>query len=523
MVNQPAAIDSAESPAEDGAEESAASQGSDPDGARDSRTDDLDRSAGIARSDRARGGTSDEDVDDSQGEGDVYAIAGQVVDESGRPVDGLGVVAVLSRLFDEEAADEFPYGPVEQRTQTGTDGYFDFYGLPDGEYQIRTIASARYPAVASTLSRAGQDSVKLVVAYQHEVSVRGIVESSLGLPLAGAEVVPVSQQERWVATGQNGDYRVQLTMKRSSSYALRFWAEGYREQTLRVSASEIDATGSIVRDVVLEPERELTVVAGTVTSNDSAVVGERVYLKSSQTRNKYSAVTDPSGSFMIDGVEVGGDYILWISPQGPYRRFRENNVEVPTEGLDLDIALEAEDVGSLTGRMIDLDGNPVGNFSLFLSSQGSTQSPLPVTGDSGGYFNVDNVPEGLLSIRTSSLPKFSVTGIKLSAGEDKQVELILDVGDYALQGQVLDQRGNPIPAANVIMSWVYREGGVTHESLHKTVSSADGRFEFNALGPGERTVTVAAPGFETVKLEHDVGGADDFGQPLQVQLEDESS
>lgn len=73
------------------------------------------------------------------------------------------------------------------------------------------------------------------------------------------------------------------------------------------------------------------------------------------------------------------------------------------------------------------------------------------------------------------------------------------------------------------MTWVYREGGITHESLHKTVSSADGRFEFTRLGPGERTVTIAAPGFETVRLEYEVGGADDFGQPLQVQLHGKSS
>lgn len=425
---------------------------SSPGASREDRDDDRYARAGDRDTEGNDREASARDEEGETGFGGDYAISGQVVDETGSSVSGIAVEAVLSRLFDEEAEPDLGYGPLEQRTFTDGAGGFRFFGLPDGEFHIRTVASARYPTVASTLSRAGLDSVKLVVQWQLEVMVSGLVESTLGVPLAGVEVTPVSQSERGAVTDESGRYGLQISMKRSSNHALRFWTEGYREQTVRVSALEAEETGGITRDVALEPERPLTTVAGVVISSGAAVADERVYLKSAQTRLKYQAVTDEAGNFAIDDVEVGDDYILWISPQGPYRQYRANNVEVPPQGLDLEISLQAEGSGRLAGRMVDFDGNPVPNFSLFLRSQGSTQQPITVTGDEQGYFALDQVPEGRLSLGTSSLPKFNVSGIQLPAGQAKEVELILDIGGHSVQGQVLDPGGNPVPAANVIMT-----------------------------------------------------------------------
>ncbi len=452
-----------------------------------------------------------------------YQIVGQVVNEDGQPASGIGVVATVRRLFDETPAIDLAGGVLERRTQANADGYFQFAGLADGEYQIKTVISRNYPAVSSTIARTGAGEVKLVAVQQSRIWITGFVENTSGESLAGVEITPITQSDHFATTGQDGSYRLRLTVKKGSIYPIRVWAPGYRQQTVSVGAQEAESGQGITRDVVLEPERPPTFVLGTVTSRGSPVAGERVYLKSSQTKRKYDAVTDENGAFSMNAVEIGNDYILWVSPQGPYRLYRKNNVAVTAQGLSLDISLEAEGVGNISGQMVDQSGNPIPNYSLSLRSEGSTKSPLTVTSDHNGQFVLANVPMGQLSIATSSLPIFKVSGIQLAEGETKEVQLILDIGDYDIRGLVQDDQGNPVPAANVLITWVHRDSGVTHESLHKTVSNVDGHFEFNQLGPGERTLTVAAPGFEAIKLPYDVGAENDLGQILQVQLEEDSS
>jgi len=433
-------------------------------------------------------------------------ISGQVLDEAGWPVPGIGVTANLNRLFDDQA--EFNPATQQFLRQAVTDSNGNFYltQLPDGEYSISTITSDFYPLPASTVSRTGVTTVKLVVVEQRSVMLTGRVTSSNGNPVAGAEVVSLATPEQLTYTDQNGFYDLPLSIKRNSSSSIQFWADGFREMTLRISGSDTFGVSSLERDVMLEPDKAQTRVSGRLTGGGTPLSGEKVYMKSSGTNRKFQAVTDKSGRFEITDIEVGDDYILWVSPKDGYQTYRQNRVAVPANGLsNLMIDLEPAALGNLAGRMIDLEGNPIPNFTLFARTQNSTTSPVAVTGDAAGYFATDGISSGTLTLATSSLPKLSISGIQLRAGAQQNLDLILDIGRYQVRGRVRDPAGYPIPAANAILTWVYRDNGVTYESIHKTVSTAGGDFLIPRLGPAERTLTVGAPGFETIKMPYSIG------------------
>ncbi len=140
-----------------------------------------------------------------------------------------------------------------------------------------------------------------------------------------------------------------------------------------------------------------------------------------------------------------------------------------------------------------------------MRSESSQRYRLQVTGDAEGNFELDNVPEGRIRFETGSLPRFIMGGIRLADGGHEEIDLILDQGDYSLAGQVKDEMGHSLGGAAITLSWVFRENGLLYESMRKTVSNGEGRFQITGLGGGTYTVIVSAAGFEGARQEQDVG------------------
>ncbi|WP_432470563.1 carboxypeptidase-like regulatory domain-containing protein [Amphritea sp. HPY] len=476
------------------------------------------RSSRLNRNTQAASQTNADNNPSKIGAYGSYSISGQVIDQMGWPVSGIEVIAKVSRIFDEQTAEKLTPGTLVQSSITNSSGTFHLPTLAEGEYKVETVISDYYPSPASLTTRTGIENVKLVLTEQRTILIYGTVENAAGEPLSGVEIVPFSNPDLAIFTNRDGYYNLNINVKGNAGYTLQFWADGYQEQLLRLSSMETQKVTEIERSITLKPDKNLVSVSGSLSSSGSAISGERVYLKSSSTKRKFSGVTDSSGKFTMANVEAGNDYILWVSPQGPYELYRQNQVIVPVDGLsNLAINLKPMGVGNLTGQMIDLNGNPVPNFTLFLRSKSSSSSLVTVTGNSAGYFTAESVPKGELVLGTSSLPKLNVSGIMLQDGDEKEVELILDIGSYQLLGQITDNYGDPIPAANVVLSWVYRDNGITYESIHKSTSTSNGDFRFSQLGPGERTLSIAAPGYEPANILYGAGISGE--QTVSVQLE----
>ncbi len=140
-------------------------------------------------------------LDDDE-QDDEHVIGGMVIDEEGVPLEGIEVLA--SQLIPDGGSssnfDQMEPGVLS--VFSDSEGAFLFRNLEDGSYRLR-IAPAEGIAPTQKTVRVGPLNVKLVVAFQWEITVLGTVSSKAGRPLENTKVTagrqgpsPVRQPSR---------------------------------------------------------------------------------------------------------------------------------------------------------------------------------------------------------------------------------------------------------------------------------------------------------------------------------------
>lgn len=433
------------------------------------------------------------------------AITGRVLDESGRAAAGVQLVATrqVPRLAASTLVRSDQGDPA---AEAGEDGYFEILALEDGEYEVRTVATPVYPPVFRVV-KAGAESVDLVVRAREDRRIVGLVTDPAGQPLADVRIVPLGQSAAATSTLRDGTYELTLTVTDPHRlYTVRFLLPGYREAQLDVTPEMLEAPEDVRLDATMEVARSQGVVRGRVSGPDGEpVVGETVYLHSHGLKTRYQVNTLQGGEFEFPEVEVGHDYRLWMRPRGSYQDYLQKPIHVSEDPLEIDVLLEPLGRGRISGRMVDSGGAALGGFSLWLRSLKAAGKSLRVTGDDAGNFLVDDVPEGQLVFETRSLPRLSISGLTLSAGEEKEVTLALDWGDLEVEGRVIDESGLPIAGARVYLSWFQRDGLLRAGSTRKTLTDESGVYRLTQLGPGTHRISVSAAGYRSAQISHDVG------------------
>ena len=102
--------------------------------------------------------------------------------------------------------------PRSSRTheaRSSESGDYEFNGLMQGEYNVRTVATANFAATGG-LFRAGTQSPDLVLRSNRTMQISGRVTDAAGLPVAEVEVKPSSKDGVTVWTDVGGDFRTQF-------------------------------------------------------------------------------------------------------------------------------------------------------------------------------------------------------------------------------------------------------------------------------------------------------------------------
>ncbi len=442
------------------------------------------------------------------------SISGRVLDGKGRPVPALTVVSVpvATQAGDGGLA---LASPRERSVRSGPDGTYRIGGLAPGDYLISSLATDRYASASRTV-RAGFASADLVVVQHHRVRVFGTVTDTRGEPLAGVRVVP-AHQKRVTRTDDDGNYETYVIARSRGTYAFRFLAEDHEEERFFLQGDQLVGLAEKRLDAQLAAAAETTTVSGTLrTERGERVPGETVRLDSELRKARYSVVSDENGDFSIAEVKVGSDYRVTIRPAGRYEHYVQDGLDVGREDAVLDLVLAPLDGGRLSGRMVDPLGNPLPGFSLWLQSTKNLGKLIPVSADRHGYFVLEDAPEGHLSFKTRTSPHLQVQGITLSAGDEEEVELVVDWGHYDMRGRVVDDSGRPVAGAQVTLRWSHQGGGTRSSSTRRGMTDASGTFRFTQVGPGRHELDVAAPGYGTAREVHEIGG---YSREAEVRLE----
>ncbi|MDH3375853.1 MAG: carboxypeptidase regulatory-like domain-containing protein [Gammaproteobacteria bacterium] len=448
------------------------------------------------------------------------AISGRVMTRAGRPVSGIALTATAGQVVDQDKGKLVLARGNHHETTSGYDGAYKFQQLADGEYHLRTTATRQY-AEARMSVRAGVDFADLVLTAHWDLRVHGVVSTPAGEPLRGTQVQPLIHAVKAVSTDKDGEYAFAVkVMETAQNLVINASKDGYKDKKVSLKVAKANAGNDVALNIVMEPEpTALAVVSGSVHSSlGEPVAGQRIQMSSTRARENYSATSDKDGKFVIEGVEVSDDYMLSINAADAYEDYFERNLQVTDDGLTLSIELKAKDVGTLTGQMVDLYGNAISHFSLVLQRKKTSYYNARVVGDAVGAFLVENAPAGELRFKTKSNPYHRIEGIRLAAGDEHDVMIVLDSGYDEIRGRVEDGRLNPVAVPNITLTWAHQQKGIRSTSRRTTAADEQGNFAFTQIGPGPHTIRINAPGYKPVQFNHDVT---ESGSDVVVRLEDQ--
>jgi protocatechuate 3,4-dioxygenase beta subunit len=491
---------------------------------------------------------------------DLGSISGQVVtDEDGRPIPGIRVVAGSQGLH------------VRRQTRTDRQGRYILRGLPPGEYLVGVMAEgtpfvgelyndARSPEEATPVTVAtGQDTLDINFSLarrprpepQGEQGARGellrralpAIQRLFQGALKRFERLPEgvqAQVRQRVATA----VREHLGRGKKPEVPVIRVAEPRAAITEGMAAAENFAREG-GQAVYVPAGRPLRFVASTASqavwfgeAEGQVTLELELFIKegdewvSQGSDRRVLTATGPA----MRGARLAEDLVL--DGLGTYEIMaRVTTTATPAGGSpaqDVDEitamvhVVGPEDVGSISGEVLNEDGEPVPGARVLVIDPAA---PRPVAGghsDESGSFNIKRVPAGTFVLRaaapgtpyadefyeTATNPDEATPVTVEAGGEVTGIAFSLPVGG-SISGQVTDEDGNPIADARV--EAVNRELGVRRHAK----AAEDGSYVIEGLMAGEYLVRAGARGY--VPEFYDDAPDPDVATPVGVALGQEQT
>lgn len=212
------------------------------------------------------------------------------------------------------------FGAPENLGYPANSQYDDFGYISDIEN--------KYGYLTSNRRRGGLDDD--IYKFRHDVTIKldGIVvEEGTEKPLQYADVklTPLPPSQNDVITKDDGKFVYYL--KRDSVYTLSVNRDAYDPQTIEISTKNMRSGATIVKKVVLSPNKFTVDGSVTTRSTNESVPSATIYIKNKTTGEIKTVVSDGAGNFKYD-LDRESDYEIYAEKEGQ----KTPSVTVSTKG-----------------------------------------------------------------------------------------------------------------------------------------------------------------------------------------------
>lgn len=395
-------------------------------------------------------------------------------------VSGVGLSGAVLNMMDQN---NFLIGI----TVTDSDGRFDATGIAPGNYTI----------VAQTTGY--QSNTFGVIVHTNAISPAaitlspnpGTIHGALRPPLSGAVVQLSNLNNIQVATTiSEPDGSFTFNTVQEGSYLLTAVATGYSSGVIGASI----APGG-VDDVVIDLTPNPGTVAGFVRDTTGNPLPEAaVKILNGNESIRGIGQTQADGSYIIGNLPPGTLTAIASAP-GFSNVIRGVNLD-PGElvsGFNYELT---PNPGNVNGQITDaVTGKPIGGADVEIRILGA--SGLSVTSVSAsmfGNYQISGLQPGpyLIITRAEGYSTGTVGAIVIS-GQSTIASIAITPVFGSLVGTISDLVGNPITSVNTQLRLFLQEGILVNTFF----AGIDGTFFGGNLLPGEYTLNVSSPGFES--------------------------
>jgi carboxypeptidase family protein len=330
------------------------------------------------------------------------ALAGRVLDASGRPVGGVRVRARNYGIAGAPARPTPPARIVRRETSTGPDGRFVVVGLGRQAYSLEASAPGRGGVLLEPLR---DDVGNLEVVLPGPTGIAGVVRAERsGSPMPRFRVdlrrtavagVPVGRSyegvdQRWF---NDLDGRFEMSDLSPALYAVRFVADGYQDADMSFEVKAGDLRSGL--EVLLRPA---PLVRGRVVAKETGapVAGalvERLYFPEEEGAR---ARTGEDGRFEIRSLGRAGRSAVQLGIRHPdFAPTAAPTVHVEEETSTPEVVVELAKGGGIEGLVRGRDGRILpGARVRSVAADGSIRAASEVPAREDGSFRIERLVPG---------------------------------------------------------------------------------------------------------------------------------
>ena len=464
-----------------------------------------------------------------------YAVAGRVIDESGKPIAKVRVTVDGGSRFDWATFEERGIKDSSAAT-TDEQGKFRLAAVASGTHMLHANDGEHAPARSAQFTVDGRPVTGIEIAMKQGGVLAGTVVDATDKPVAYATV----------RIAGSGDRMGQVSARQATTDSKgAFEIRGIERTKLQARAESDTAASKLVDfDLTDKPEQKnmklVLDVTGTISGivvddKGSPVVEVQVnafpdILAGASTdgialAGMSSATTDGAGAFKITGLPDGA-YKLWAArPNGNWGGWGGANVSAKTGDKNVKVTLASP--GSIKGTIaIDGTGTPkIANVAV------GWQAPTPAQ---DGKFELKELDPGTYDV-TFRGPEFAVTikrDVKVEAGKTVDLGTVTVHRGRKITGRVVDRSGKGVAGATVKVGELimFSDDAAKKPStddddddndmdsmspIRSATSDGDGRFSI--IGLTSKATNVAAD-HPTAGRSPSVGIAEGAADPQPVTL-----
>lgn len=478
---------------------------------------------------------------------DEYTLAGYIMSKEGQFIAN----AVISASAISDGA-----SPKIIETRSNQDGYFLLALHSPGTYEFTSSpADSFLQASTVTIFSASSKSVRHDFFHEKaELVLRGIiVEQTNQEPIADAKVTlspkpgEVSSDQEKIEAFSGTDGRFIITGFSEGVYSLSSMAPGYVPHLPRQKYENINPYERIVlntetpqKEYKIELQKGFMAIIQAIDETGNPVPDATVKIAMKGDYRKVEGKTDNNGEFYSDTLlPVESAAVVEKQPYGPSV---SNNFQPSMSGKPTTVKVVMKPAASISGRvtykkgMFDLFSEPrpaanysISGFNLQIKNQlggmssGGMGGMVKVKTDQDGYYTLSPLGEGpnhlFISAKYYHNGPLESREVHVGAGEtvqniDFQIEEE-EEGTETVSGTVYDQKGQPIPRANINLNMIKDEWGDPVTDVKNSYTDTDGKFHFSKLMKGDICrLAVTADGYKNFHKDYDMPS-----NSISIQLE----